>query len=123
PVEAGALLAATIPGRLVRQSGDSASRGPTPPAIEAPAPLMPRADTRPAARSTPPFPPQGAARPRAAAGLTADDGNTEVHIHIGRIDVTAAHDAPPARRRSAAAAPPAPMSLDGYLAARQRGRP
>lgn len=52
------------------------------------------------------------------ASSTNGDDSTEVHIHIGRIDVTAVQEAPPPRRRTAAAPPP--MSLEGYLA--QRGR-
>ena len=42
---------------------------------------------------------------------------TEVHVHIGRIDVTVVQE-PAAPRRSAGA--PAPMSLDTYLARRSR---
>lgn len=46
------------------------------------------------------------------------DEPTEVHVHIGRIDVTAVHEpAAPLRRRTGAAAP---MSLDTYLAKRGR---
>jgi hypothetical protein len=48
----------------------------------------------------------------------AADEATEVRIHIGRIDVTAVHEAPPPRRRPAPT--PAPMSLDTYLARRSR---
>lgn len=54
----------------------------------------------------------------AAAAAKAADETTEVHIHIGRIDVTAIHEPPASRRKPAAA--PAPMSLDSYLA--ERGR-
>lgn len=85
--------------------------------IDDPAPLMPRE-----ARPTPPAPvPQPATRRGAllqGLATTQSEADTEVHIHIGRIDVTAVHEAQPPRRRAAAA--PAPMSLDGYLA--QRGR-
>jgi hypothetical protein len=45
---------------------------------------------------------------------------TEVHVHIGRIEVTAVHEPPPAK--PAASRRRAPMSLDEYLAKRQ-GRP
>lgn len=55
--------------------------------------------------------------PQAVAQATAHD-DTEVHIHIGRIEVTALHEAAPPARRRVAAAPRAPMSLDSYLAAR-----
>jgi hypothetical protein len=47
------------------------------------------------------------------------EGATEVHVNIGRIEVTAVHDALPSPRR----APPRdakPMSLEEYLA-RRRG--
>ena len=85
-----------------------------------PAPLMPRTArpaplapvAQPSARRF--LPSQGASSANAANG----DDSTEVHIHIGRIDVTAVQEAPPPRRRAAAAPPP--MSLEGYLA--QRGR-
>jgi hypothetical protein len=56
--------------------------------------------------------------PWAQAGADVADEATEVHIHIGRIDVTAVHEAPPPRRRAAPS--PAPMSLDTYLARRSR---
>ena len=43
---------------------------------------------------------------------------TEVHVNIGRIEVTAVHEAAPPKRQSAAAAKP--MTLDEYLARRQK---
>jgi len=52
------------------------------------------------------------------AGTPAADEPAEVHIHIGRIEVTAVPEAPPPRRRPAKKQ--APMSLDAYLAARSR---
>lgn len=48
----------------------------------------------------------------------AHDDTTEVHIHIGRIDVTAMHEAPAPRPRPKQR--PAPRSLDAYLAARSK---
>jgi hypothetical protein len=45
---------------------------------------------------------------------------TEVHISIGRIEVTAVHE--PAPAKPAAARRNAPMSLDDYLAKRHGGR-
>ena len=87
------------------------------PRDDEPAPLLPREP-----RSTPlaPMPQPSSRRGALQQGVAAAQGesDTEVHIHIGRIDVTAVHEAPPQRRRAAAS--PAPMSLDGYLA--QRGR-
>lgn len=44
---------------------------------------------------------------------------TEVHIHIGRIEVTAVHEAAP--QRSKPKARQAAMSLESYLA--ERGKP
>jgi hypothetical protein len=89
-----------------------------------PAPLMPPAVDRsthgptlgPSVRSTIRTTPQPAPWPPAAA--RAADEATEVHIHIGRIDVTAVHEAPPPRRKQASTQ--APMSLDTYLARRSR---
>jgi hypothetical protein len=49
------------------------------------------------------------------------EGVTEVRVSIGRIEVTAVHDALPSPRRS----PPRtakPMSLEEYLARRRGGR-
>jgi hypothetical protein len=43
---------------------------------------------------------------------------SEVHVHIGRIEVSAVHEAAPARRPPAPRPPP--MSLDAYLAKRGR---
>lgn len=46
---------------------------------------------------------------------------TEVHVSIGRIEVTAVHE--PAPAKAAAPRRTAPMSLDDYLAKRHGGRP
>jgi hypothetical protein len=56
--------------------------------------------------------------PWAQAGADVAEEAAEVHIHIGRIDVTAVHAAPPPRRRQASTQ--AQMSLDTYLARRNR---
>lgn len=45
-------------------------------------------------------------------------GPAEVHVHIGRIEVTAVRDSPPAARRKKPSA--IPMSLEAYLASRSR---
>ena len=82
----------------------------------APAPLLPRQNNAPPSASAL-WP---AVSPAASTARAADEA-TEVHIHIGRIEVTAVHGAPPPRKRPAAAAP-APTPLDTYLAARQRER-
>ncbi|SFL96439.1 hypothetical protein [Variovorax sp. OV329] len=84
-----------------------------------PAPLLP---ARPATAS------HAALSPRAGQGLAAFQvashtqaaagQETEVHIHIGRIDVTALHESPrpKARPRERTQA----VSLDAYLAARSK---
>ncbi len=46
---------------------------------------------------------------------------TEVHVRIGRIEITAVQDAPPPKRQAAKANKP--MTLDEYLARRQGRRP
>lgn len=81
-----------------------------------PAPLLPRQNNAPppASASWP------AASPAASLARAAEEA-TEVHVHIGRIEVTAVHGAAPPRRRPAAA-PPVSTPLDAYLAARQRER-
>jgi hypothetical protein len=68
--------------------------------------------------STPPTKPRPFQTPISVAHTIPSEESTEVHIHIGRIEVTAVHEtAPLSRERSAA---PSPMSLDAYLV--QRGR-
>ena len=47
------------------------------------------------------------------------DEITEVHVSIGRIEVTAVHESPPPKRQ--APTPAKPLSLDEYLARRRRG--
>ncbi len=54
----------------------------------------------------------------ALAGLVEE--TTEVHVSIGRIEVTAVHE--PAPAKPAASRRNAPMSLDDYLAKRHGGR-
>lgn len=54
----------------------------------------------------------------APAGLVEE--TTEVHVSIGRIEVTAVHE--PAPAKPAASRRNAPMSLDDYLAKRHGGR-
>jgi hypothetical protein len=80
--------------------------------------LMPAAEPSqtPAAGLSAARAPAWAAHPPAQAVKTEEP--TEVHVHIGRIDVTAVHEAAPSRRRPAGA--PSPMSLDAYLARRSK---
>jgi len=58
---------------------------------------------------------------RGAASASRAEESTEVHVTIGRIEVTAVHEAPPSKRR----APPSakPMTLEEYLARRRGERP
>ena len=74
----------------------------------APEPLLPSLASTPTANSV-------AAMQIPAA--TSDTPN-EVHVHIGRIEVTAVQSSEPRKRKAKAAQQP--MSLDDYLARRQR---
>ncbi len=59
---------------------------------------------------------------RTPLGMTQPAGRAEpadVHIHIGRVEVTAVHEAAPPRRQPRPG--PEPMSLDAYFARRGRG--
>jgi hypothetical protein len=57
----------------------------------------------------------------AAAARPPIEETTEVHVSIGRIEVTAVQEAPPPRREPAR--PRKPKSLEEYLATRQGSRP
>jgi len=83
-----------------------------------PTPLIPA--FRPQATSTPSA--QQRPGPQASSGLTGHAAETapdEIHVHIGRIEVTAVQEAPKPKARAQHGQ--APMSLDDYLAKRQRG--
>lgn len=85
-----------------------------------PAPLLPPTPARdngPALR--PAFRP-GQATPDARQPATKVEETTEVHVTIGRIEVTAVQETP--AQKTAARRRPAPMSLDEYIARRQGGR-
>jgi hypothetical protein len=78
-----------------------------------PAPLLPqRPSERPAAPSS-----LGPVAPAPRAG--AAEAAPEVHVHIGRIEVTAVQGPAPAKRAARRGAPT--MSLDDYLARRREG--
>ena len=83
---------------------------------------MPAATPRPTPAATMPVAGQSAwsaySTARSPARAAKAEEPTEVHVHIGRIDVTAVHEPAAPRRRPAGA--PAPMSLDTYLARRSR---
>jgi hypothetical protein len=57
----------------------------------------------------------------ATAARPPIEETTEVHVSIGRIEVTAVQEAPPPRREPAR--PRKPKSLEEYLATRQGSRP
>ena len=57
-------------------------------------------------------------KPGGAVWQSPVEETTEVHVSIGRIEVTAVHEAPPPKRQAPATAKP--MTLDEYLARRQR---
>lgn len=88
------------------------------PQRNAPEPLLPPA------RAAAPAPGKLPAQSRMAAGRSwagavapmAASQDTEVHIHIGRIDVTAVHEAPRPKARTRERAEP--VSLEAYLATR-----
>jgi hypothetical protein len=83
------------------------------------------------ARDSPPLDPSATdGRVRAATGesraalhaplaaASRSEAPNEVHVHIGRIEVTAVREAPPAGRKRPRGRPP--MSLGEYLAKRQQ---
>ena len=82
-----------------------------------PAPLLP-GHTAAAASAMPTGPaPHAHAATWARGAPAATREDTEVHIHIGRIDVTAVHETPKAKPR--AREPAQPVSLQAYLATRK----
>jgi hypothetical protein len=68
---------------------------------------------------TAPF--KGASAAPGAAWRTPVEETTEVHVSIGRIEVTAVHEALPAPKRAPARSQRA-LSLEEYLARRKAGR-
>lgn len=107
----------------------SAGDPPADPAPAAPA-RGPIHLTLPAPLLAPPPPARspllGSAPHRTASGPAevrrlSEPETNEVHVHIGRIEVTAVQEAPPAKK-SRARPTRKPMSLDEYLARRTEGR-
>ncbi len=83
-----------------------------------PSPLLPLKNaTRPSALNTNVAAQRG--EHSGASRQSQVDEITEVHVSIGRIEVTAVHESPPPKRQAPAAAKP--LSLDEYLARRGRG--
>lgn len=83
---------------------------------EAPAPLLPSSAGSHAQPSAAVLRAASAAAAVQQGTQAAPPQDTEVHIHIGRIEVTAVHEAPRPRARPRERAQP--MSLDAYLARR-----
>jgi hypothetical protein len=114
-------LARDEPDPLMGGTPPRRAQAGTPPATtsrhtEPPRLLPPQAEVL---RQPAPRPATGHGPSSTAAGpppQAATAQETEVHIHIGRIEVTALHEAPrPAARPRER---PQPVSLDAYLAAR-----
>jgi hypothetical protein len=103
------------PGRAETHHESSPSRAAR--LSDEPSLLMPAA-AAPAKSQRQPGASPARTNPSAAARDAASESATEVHIHIGRIDVTAVHEPAPPRRTPPKS--PAPMSLDSYLAKRGR---
>jgi hypothetical protein len=114
------------------ETAESAERSGAAPAPEAlrsdvaarfarePSLLIPLAAQHPAASPaiTAPATTRWPAMTNSATHAVASAEPSEVHIHIGRIEVTAMHEAAPPRRPPVPR--PSPMSLDAYLAKRGR---
>ena len=82
-----------------------------------PQPLLPLQNTaHPSALNSGAIAQRG--KPRGSAWQSQVEETTEVHVSIGRIEVTAVHEAPPPKRQAPATAKP--MTLDEYLARRQK---
>lgn len=81
--------------------------------------LPPHADAARVASITTRTRPQTAERNAGRAQTSAGESPNEVHVHIGRIEVTAIQESAPKPRAKRNGR--APMSLDEYLAKRQRG--
>lgn len=105
---------ASFPAALRAHGREHADeRGSRAPAL--PMTLEPLLPTRPVAPTW--HQPADVAPARPSADPLVDE-TTEVHVSIGRIEVTAVHEAPP--RKRAAARAKTPMSLDEYLSRRER---
>ena len=119
-LEPGAIAA--LPQSSARQAAPFiAAASSSRPGHAEPARLMPAASARQTPAATVSVAGQAAwaaHSPVSPARAAKAEEATEVHVHIGRIDVTAVHEPTAPRRRPAAAA--APMSLDTYLAKRSR---
>lgn len=103
---------------------------PARPGIEHPSPRRPSIDPQPPKALLPQAAANAGSDPRGAVTFrptnrpqaTLSEAKAEVHVHIGRIEVTAVHRPaePPPRNPPSR---PQPMSLDEYLARREGGGP
>lgn len=114
---ASRVAATSPPAASTTDPATAASTPGTPPEPERQAPSSPpEALLPPLAERQPP--PRSTAMP---APSLAAEGPAEVHVHIGRIEVTAVQEPAPTKRPSKRG--PSPMSLDEYLARRRGSRP
>jgi hypothetical protein len=112
PAPAARFLPVVPPSERARARGESATVAAPRSLLPAQPALQPRSGAvAPSERSAP----SGVALERATAETT-----TEVHVSIGRIEVTAMGAPPPPRRRASPVQ--APLSLADYLNARQTRR-
>jgi hypothetical protein len=123
---------ASYRAKSTTETAESAERSRAAPALEAlrsdgesrfarePSLLIPPAVPHPAAAPaiTAPAITRWPGMTNPAAHAVANAEPSEVHIHIGRIEVTAVHEAASPRRPPVPRPPP--MSLDAYLAKRGR---
>lgn len=123
PAQSAAITHSAPPAPTVRHSDWDAARentvqpGPAPHWGAEPAPLLPpvRVHAGPPGTVTPQ--PLTALRAMGASQHPSSP-DTEVHIHIGRIDVTAVQEKPQPKARARERERTQPVSLDAYLAAR-----
>lgn len=109
----------TVPGK--RAAAAQTTEPPMRDERSARPPLQPASPAAGAMLTPAPHPARGAQARPTSPRTRADSGAApapDIHIHIGRIELTAATPAAPAKRTAAPGA--RPMTLDAYL--RQRGR-
>jgi hypothetical protein len=119
--------AAREPARLIVAPAHAETEEPRPatadrarPSHDAPRDAPPLLPSQPLARFLPPQAITGSTPPPAMAARPPVEETTEVHVTIGRIEVTAVHEAPPPRREPAR--PRKAKSLAEHLAQRQGSR-
>jgi hypothetical protein len=93
---------------------DRTERADAPGSVREVPPLLPLRTPDWATPAAPPFAPAAE-----HTGRGQGEETTEVHVHIGRIEVTAVHEAPASKRPASERAKP--TTLEDYLARRQGG--